>query len=217
MRFAREAWPFVLPFVPLAAILWWLGGSLWGALGLVAGFAVLLFFRDPARDCDAPDDVVVAPASGRVLRVDLVEAEALGEGRWRRVVTFLSVFDVHVQHVPVSGTVVSTKRTAGRKVAAFRRDADRLNESVLTVLRLESGETVGIRQIAGLVARRVVCYVERDQAVERGEHLGIIKFGSRVDLLVPERYAILVNEGDRVVNGRTPVAQPDKRRSTAEP
>jgi phosphatidylserine decarboxylase len=208
MRFAREAWPFVLPFVALAVLLWWSGAPRWaGPLAVVVAVLVLLFFRDPSRSFDGPPDLILAPANGRVTRVDTVEDPALGPGRWRRIVTFLSVFDVHVQQAPAAGTVVRSERTTGPKVAAFRPDADRLNESHLTVLRLADGDLVGVRQIAGLVARRVVCYLGEGQTVTRGQHLGIIKFGSRVDLLLPESYDILVSEGNRLTNGLTVVAR----------
>jgi phosphatidylserine decarboxylase len=215
MRFAREAWPFVLPFVVLAPVLWWLAGPAWGLGSLLMGLLVLLFFRDPRRTFDGSPDLILAPAAGLVTRVDLLHDTTLGEGRWHRIATFLSVFDVHVQHVPVTGTVERVSFVPGRKVAAFRRGADLVNERNLTVLRLADGGIVGVRQIAGLVARRVVCYLEEGQEVERGEYLGIIKFGSRVDLLVPEDYEVLVAVGEHVTNGLTPMARPRQRRATS--
>lgn len=215
MRFAREAWPFVLPFVALAVLLWWMNMPRWGALAAVFAALVLLFFRDPTRKFEGPPQLLLAPADGTVTRIDTVEEAALGPGRWRRIVTFLSVFDVHVQNVPVGGTVISSQRKTGRKVAAFRTDADRVNESHLTVLRLDNGDLIGIRQIAGLVARRVVCYVGEGQTVTRGQHLGIIKFGSRVDLFLPETYDVVVGVGDRLTNGLTVVARPAQSSSAA--
>ncbi len=208
MTFAREAWPFVLPFVILAAALFFFRHPAWGTAAALLAFGVLLFFRDPRRSFDGPETVVVAPADGLITRVDTVEDPAVGAGRFHRVVTFLSAFDVHVQRVPAGGEVVSSALKRGRKVAAFRDDAGEVNESWLTVIERPGGERLGIRQIAGLMARRVVCYLEQGQAVRRGEHLGLIKFGSRVDLLVPESYEILVAKGDRLRNGETPVARP---------
>ncbi len=207
MTFARESVPFVLPFAILSLGLFAWQQPIWGLIVALLGVAVLLFFRDPRRSFTGPDDTLVAPADGLVTRVDSLEDAALGPGRHQRVVTFLSVFDVHVQRVPTSGKIVSSGRTPGRKVAAFRHDADEVNESNLTVIERAQGDRIAIRQIAGLLARRVVCYLQTGQSVGRGEHLGIIKFGSRVDLLVPAHYEILVKKGDRLRNGETPVAR----------
>ncbi len=208
MTFAREGWPFVLPFVALAAILFLTRHPAWGATAALLAFAVLLFFRDPRRTFDGPESVVVAAADGVVTLVDMVEDPAVADGRMHRVVTFLSAFDVHVQRVPADGEVVVSGLKPGRKVAAFRADAGEVNESYLTVIRRPGGDLLGIRQIAGLMARRVVCYLEQGQTVRRGEHLGLIKFGSRVDLLVPASYQVLVEKGDRMRNGETPIARP---------
>ncbi len=208
MSFAKEAWPFVVPFAVLAAGLFAFGRPGWGWAAAAAAVLVLLFFRDPRRRFDGDPEVVLAAADGLVTRLDAVEDPAVGPGRWRRVVTFLSVFDVHVQRTPVAGRVVASELTRGRKVAAFRADAGRVNERHLVVLERAGGDLVGVKQVAGLVARRVVCYLESGEVVERGEHLGLIKFGSRVDVLVPEHYEVLVRKGDRVRAGVTPVARP---------
>lgn len=213
MTFAREAWPFVLPFVALAGVLFAYRQGVWAALTLLLACGLLLFFRDPARHFEGSRDVIVAAADGVVTRIDTIEDPAVGPGRFQRVVTFLSAFDVHVQRVPVDGLVVMSGLKPGRKVAAFREDAGDVNESYLTVIRLPEDrrpaeELIGVRQIAGLMARRVVCYLEQGQTVSRGQHLGLIKFGSRVDLLVPETYEVLVEKGQRMRNGETAVARP---------
>lgn len=208
MTFAKEAWPFVLPIVALAGGLFYFQKPAWGWAAAVLAFCVLLFFRDPRRHFNGDAGIVIAAADGLVTRVDVVEDPALGEGRWNRVVTFLSVFDVHVQRSPVEGRVISTELTRGRKVAAFREDADQVNEHQLTILERTNGDRVGVKQVAGLVARRVVCYLKSGDVVERGQHLGVIKFGSRVDVFVPEDYEILVKKGDRLKNGASVLARP---------
>jgi len=208
VRIAKEAWPFVLPFAVAAVVLAFAAGLGWGLSAALLGLGVLLFFRDPPRSFDGGPDWVIAPADGLVTSVETVEDAAVGEGRFHRVVTFLSAFDVHVQRTPVDGEVVASSFAAGRKVAAFRADAGEVNECHTTVIRRASGDLVGIRQIVGLMARRVVCYLHSGQRVVRGQHLGIIKFGSRVDLLVPESYEVVVKRGDRVQNGATPMARP---------
>lgn len=207
MRFAREGWPFVLPFVALAAVVGLLG-SFWGtSLCLLLAIAVLLFFRDPPRRFEGGPELLLAAADGIVTGVDEIEEPALGPGRFKRVITFLSAFDVHVQRLPASGTVIESTYRPGRKIAAFLAHADRVNQWHLAVIERPNGDRIGVRQIAGLLARRVVCHLREGQAVERGDHLGLIKFGSRVDLLVPCTYEVLVAEGQRLRNGETPVAR----------
>ncbi|HLX10363.1 MAG TPA: phosphatidylserine decarboxylase [Thermoanaerobaculia bacterium] len=208
MSFARESGPFVAPFALLAAIALYAGRPLWALTAGIAGLGVLAFFRDPARRFTGAPEIVLAPAAGLVTLVDAVEDPELGPGPWQRIVTFLSVFDVHVQKVPAGGEVIASRFAAGRKVAAFRADAGQVNEQHLTVIRRPGGDLVGVRQIAGLLARRVVCYLAVGDRIERGQPLGLIKFGSRVDLLLPASYQVLVKRGDRLRNGLTPVATP---------
>ena len=208
MTFARESWPFVLPFVAVALALYLAGHPRWALAALLVAFLVLLFFRIPSRRYEGDAGAVLAAADGLVTVVDEVEDPAVGPGRFHRVVTFLSVFDVHVQRAPAAGKVLASQLTRGRKVAAFREDAGTVNEQHLTVLELASGERIGMRQIAGLVARRVVCYLEPGDTVARGELFGLIKFGSRVDLLVPVSYRVVVKKGDRLKTGLSPVAFP---------
>jgi phosphatidylserine decarboxylase len=217
MTFAKEAWPFVLPFAFLAALLFLFGYPAWAVTALVVGLLTLLFFRDPKRHYEGDAGVVIAPADGLITRVDVIEDPEMGPGRFHRVVTFLSVFDVHVQKVPAAGEVTFSRHTPGRKVAAFREDAGDINEKHLSVIRRPDGGLVGVRQIAGLLARRVVCYLKEGDQVHRRQPMGLIKFSSRVDLLVPESYSLLVKKGDRVKNGFTPMAlpaQPDIKQET---
>jgi phosphatidylserine decarboxylase len=236
MRFASEGAPFVLPFVLAAALLLASGRPAWAAAAGAAALAVLAFFRDPARRYDGPPDVVLAPGAGVITAIEeFEEAEeipaipeigetpaapeipgkagaaarsALAPGRYTRVVTFLSVFDVHVQKAPAAGEVIASRHAAGRKLAAFRPEAGRVNEQHLSVIRRANGDLVGVSQIAGLLARRVVCYLRAGDRVDRGQPMGLIKFGSRVDLIVPATYELLVRRGDRVRNGLTPIAAP---------
>lgn len=169
MRIAKEAWPFVLPFAVASAALAVFSAFAWSAAAALVGVGVLLFFRDPPRSFEGHGSWVTAPADGIVTRVDTVEDPDVGPGRRRRIVTFLSAFDVHVQRSPVSGEVVASSLRPGRKVAAFREDAGEVNACHLSVIRRRAapaegaagvdGDLVGVRQIAGLMARRVVCYL----------------------------------------------------------
>ena len=207
MRFAPEAWPFVLPFAALAAVLFALRHPGWGLAALGAAVLLLLFFRDPRRRFQGSDGALLSAADGLVTRVDRVEAPDVGPGTFHRVVTFLSVFDVHVQKTPVAGRVVAARHTPGRKLAAFRHEAGDVNEQRLTVIETASGERVAVRQIAGLLARRVVCPLEEGDSVDRAHPMGLIKFGSRVDVLMPERFRVTVERGQRVKNGLTVIAE----------
>jgi len=207
MSFAKEAWPFVLPFAVAAGVLFLLGHPRWGAAALVVGFLVLLFFRDPARRFDGPAGTVIAPADGVVMEVALVEDPEIGAGQFHRVVTFLSVFDVHVQRCPVEGEVVHSRLRRGAKLAAFKPEVGEKNEAWTSVFVRANGDRVGVRQLAGLLARRVVSYLKVGDHKARGEHLGVIKFGSRVDLFFPASYRVLVAKGQRLRNGETPVAE----------
>jgi len=211
MGFAREAWPFVLPPALAAIVLLGIGQPIAAAIAAVLAALLLLFFRDPASRFDGEGDVVVAPAWGKVLRVEPAEDPAVSAEPLHRIVTFLSVFDVHLQRAPISGRVVRCETTPGRRVAAFRHDAGEVNEGRLTVIEDDGGDRVGVRQIVGLLARRIVCYFRPGQCVGRGETLGLIKFGSRVDLLVPRRYEVLVRPGARLRGGSTPVARSGRR------
>ncbi len=208
MKFAKEAWPFVVPTLLASAVLFVLGWTGSGATVLFLALLLLLFFRDPARRFDGLDSIVVAPADGKITEVSLVQDAEIGPGSFHRVVTFLSVFDVHVQRCPVSGEVIHSGLRRGLKKAAFRPDVGEKNEAHTNVFRLGDGTRIGVRQLAGLIARRVVSYLREGESHRRGELLGVIKFGSRVDLFVPESYEVRVRVGDRVRNGETPMAAP---------
>ena len=209
MKFAREAWPFVALALLASGGLALLIEHAWPVLvGLALAAFVLWFFRNPARSYDGPVDVVVAAADGVVTEVGTVFDPLVRDGESLRIVTFLSVFNVHVQRAPVEGEVVVATRRAGKKLAAYKPDIDLANESHLTVLRRQEGDLIGVRQIVGLIARRIVPWLRLTQVVERGELLGLIKFGSRVDLILPPTYEILVKKGDKLRCGETPVAMP---------
>ncbi len=208
MKFAREAWPFVLPFLAAAGVFWLVGILLAAVSMTVLGLLVLLFFRDPTRNYDGPPDVVLAPAEGTVTAVEVITDSALGDETWRRISIFLSVFNVHTQKTPVEGVVIGSIASPGKKLPAYRKEAGDVNENHLTLLRRTQGDLIAVRQIAGLVARRIVSRLQAGQRVVQGEPLGLIKFGSRVDVFVPMSYDPLVEKGQRVISGETPIAMP---------
>ena len=207
MSFAKEAWPFVVPVASVALLLALFGKNRWALAATLLACGLLFFFRIPQRESKAGADALLSPANGKVLKIDQIEDPDVGPGRFHRVVIFLSVFNVHVQRAPAAGRVVASQYTAGKKLAAFNPRAGEVNEQHLTVFEHPVQGRIGVRQIAGLVARRVVTYLEEGQEVERGQLIGVIKFGSRVDLLVPVSYHLEVEVGQKVLEGATIVAR----------
>lgn len=201
-------------FVALGYLAYMVGGFIrefWPVLVvtyLVFVVFVLYFFRDP--DPIAPSDLnaIVAPGHGKVDLIDeTAELEFMG-GPCKRISTFLSVFDVHVQNAPVHGQIVYTQHKPGLFMNAMRTECATHNENVLIgfVPLLRPTEKVGVRLIAGLIARRIVPWVSAGDIVPRSERIGLIQFGSRVDLYLSLKAQIIVQEGDKVVGGQTVVA-----------
>ena len=214
---AREGMPFVVVCTVLvvATILWARSGG-WGVraaapavMGIVALF-VLYFFRDPERTVPPGRDVVVSPADGRVVSVGPVAEEGFMGGPATRVTIFLSVFDVHVQRAPLGGQVGDYSYRAGAFLPAWREEASDGNERA--TLGIETGEgPVVVRQIAGLIARRIVTYPREGDRVAKGDRIALIRFGSRVDLFLPPDWPVAVEPGDVVRGGETPVATAGRR------
>jgi phosphatidylserine decarboxylase len=167
---------------------------------------VFYFFRDPERapDSDEPE-TILAPADGRVTDIELIEEPLLFEGPARRVSVFLSIFDVHVQHSPYEGMVRLLRYQPGGFAPAFLKDTQ-ANESNLIGLMTPRGP-VGVKQIAGILARRIICWPQVGDFLGRGERLGLIKFGSRVDLLLPPEVEVLARVGQQVYGGQTVVGR----------
>lgn len=189
MRIDSAAWPLAAGLgVAAAALAWW---SWWLAVVPAAGLLFTLnFFRDPERATPSDPTAIVSPADGRIIRADA-----------RRVSVFMNVFDVHVCRAPVAGRVVDVRHVAGDFLAAFRDEASDHNERTTIVLAPERGEPVPFTLVAGLVARRIVCRVEPGRALAAGERVGLIRFGSRVDVDLPAGARPTVAVGDRVVAG----------------
>ena len=201
MRIAREGIFYVLVPAALAVIVLLLG--LWPVALLLVILAAFMafFFRDPERQPPIDPDIVVAPADGRVTRVRPVEEG--NNGRSATVVSiFLSPLDVHINRAPIAGDVTNVSYTRGRFLMATNENASLVNEqNALTI----KGERITIvcKQIAGILARRIVCWKRPGERVELGERFGLIKFSSRTDVLLPASVEVLVAEGSRVQGGTT--------------
>lgn len=197
---AREGWPFVLVPAALGLGVRLLGGRRLAWPLLAASAASLAFFRDPERTPPSTPGAVLAPADGRVTIVDEREDPFVGPAT--RVSIFLSPLDVHVNRAPIAGLVVSSVYTTGQFMPAYRPEVDEVNERCAVHLQGD-GVRVTVVQIAGTVARRVVCRVGAGDRLEAGQRFGMIRFGSRTDCYVPRGTHVLVEPGDRVRAGET--------------
>ncbi len=206
LPFAREAIPFALPLALLAllffAICW--GKSGWITLAIL--FFVLYFFRDPIRVSPVGDDLIVSPADGKVCKIDTAyESPDHPEGSIC-ISIFLSIFNVHIQRVPLSGKVVRKHYNKGKFLAAWDHKASLDNEQCIVALDTKVGK-VAVKQIAGLIARRIITWINPGDEVQKGDRLGLIRFGSRVDLILPGSVKINCEVGDVVKGGESIMAK----------
>ena len=214
MKLAREGYPFVAAGLLLAGILWagiWAGvGGLWTTLAAwtVTALAlfVLWFFRNPEPVSPPDASLVVAPGQGKVIVIDEADEPTFMRGRARRISIFLSVFDVHVQRHPVGGTVAHRTYRPGTYAVAWLDKASDDNEQASLGIETPEGRVL-VRQIAGLIARRIITDPSEGEQVERGLRLGLIRFGSRVDLFLPLHWEVLCSVGDRVRVGSSVLAR----------
>jgi phosphatidylserine decarboxylase len=194
-----------------------IGAVILDAAGVLIGLWILFalfafyFFRDPDPMTPTGKNLVIAPGHGKVDAIDATTEPDFMGGECQRVSIFLSVIDIHVQNAPVTARVAFFKHTPGQYLNALNADSAKLNENVL--LGLESveplGEKIGVRLIAGLIARRIVPWVQQNDPVQRGERISLIQFGSRVDVYLSRNAKIKVQLGDKVIGGETVIASFD--------
>ena len=198
-------WPFIGGALAAAALVgWWAGW--WGAAPfLLLTLLFLFFFRDPDRVISAASKGVLSPADGRVMITGPVTGPAAPAGNWQQISIFLSPMDVHVNRMPVSGRVTKVEYHPGRFLPAYRAEAGDLNEFT-EVWVDHGGQTLVVRQIVGVLARRIVCRAKEGDEVKAGDRFGVMKFGSRMDVFVPTSARITVRPNDRVVGGVTTIA-----------
>ena len=166
------------------------------------------FFRDPERNGPSDNGLILAPADGKVVTIKEEPGSEGGANRGRiRISIFLSLLDVHVNRAPVQGSVGSIRYQPGKFLAAFKEEASQANEQNAVRLSNRTGGEVEVVQIAGLLARRIICYVKEGQELARGQRLGIIMFGSRVDLFLPDGASVAVAVGQKVKGGETVIGK----------
>ena len=206
MRIDDAGYPFVLGALVPAAAFFALRHPVWALSFVALASALGFFFRDPDRDIPDGAQLVVAPADGRIMYAGPAELSVTPDGDWLQVSVFLSPLDVHVNRTPVAGRVVEVEYRPGRFLPAYR--AESASENERSEIRIDhAGQAVIVRQIVGVVARRVVCRLTPDMYVERGDRLGIIKFGSRVDVFLPLGSVLRVDVHARVRGGETVIAE----------
>lgn len=205
MLIDRAGLPFILVALGVALLAGWGAGRVWAVPFLVLAAFFVFFFRDPNRTAPTAPGLVVSPADGRVMIAGDPPGPGAPKGEWRQISIFLSPMDVHVNRTPVEGAVTHVEYHPGRFLPAYRVEAGQLNEWT-EVWFERSGRPIVLRQIVGILARRIVCRVKPGDRVERGQRFGVMKFGSRIDLFVPVDSTISVKPGDRVVAGETTLA-----------
>ena len=198
----KEAWPYLAGGVLVTLGLGVWVGAAWAIPAALLTLALASFFRDPARRIPQDPRLVLSPADGKVVAIEGARGEEAGG---RCVSIFLSLFNVHVNRAPVDGRVTGIRYTPGSFLPAYHEKASDLNEQNLILLETGNGP-MAVKQIAGVIARRIRCWKAAGDTVSRGERIGFITFGSRVDLILPARAELRVAVGDRVRGGTTVVA-----------
>jgi phosphatidylserine decarboxylase len=204
VKIDRAAFPFVALAAIPPALCFWFGASGFAWPLLVLPLAVALFFRDPERASPRDPAQVLAPADGKVMFAGEARTDEAPPGEWRQVTIFLSLLDVHINRSPVGGVVTRVDYHAGSYLPAYRREAFRNERSEIWIDH--DGTAVVARQVVGVLARRVVCRVKAGDSVSGGGRIGLMKFGSRMDVFVPATSELRVSAGDTVRAGVSVIA-----------
>ncbi len=205
MGIDRAGWPFILGALVIAVAVGFWFGRAWSVPFLVLSAFFLFFFRDPERHPPAGDHLVLSPADARVMVAGETVWPGAPAGDWQVISMFLSPMDVHINRMPVGGTVTRVEYHPGKFLPAYKKEAGELNEWTEVWIDRPGGAVVA-RQIVGILARRIVCRAEVGDVVKAGDRYGVMKFGSRMDLFLPRTATILVKAGDKVVGGETKLA-----------
>ena len=200
---------FIAIFAVVTLLMFWLLPDVFGWIGVILTLWCVYFFRDPERTTPVREGLVIAPADGRVSDIREMTPPPeldLEEGEYTRVSIFMNVFDVHVNRAPVDGKIIALTYIPGKFLNAELDKASTDNERQAFTLQMKDGRRVGVVQIAGLVARRIVRFVERDDELLAGQRFGLIRFGSRLDVWLPEGVTPSVLVGQRTYAGETVIA-----------
>lgn len=198
---ARPGYPFIFASAFTTAVMALLGLTLWALLGLASTVFIVYFFRDPDRVVPNAAGTVVSPADGRVIAIEKADETPYYDGECKKISIFMSVFNVHINRIPYEGMVSSISYFPGKFIAANRDKASSDNERNAVFIETDQGQRITAVQIAGLIARRIICHIQSGEIVRRGQRLGMICFGSRVDLYLPVETTIAVAVGEHVRAG----------------
>jgi phosphatidylserine decarboxylase len=204
---AKAGFPFIFAASFITAVFALLGMAILAILGTVVTLFICFFFRDPDRAVPNLEGTLVSPADGKVIAVEPLPSSQYSEGPCQKISIFMNIFNVHVNRVPCAGTVKEIDYFPGKFFNASLDKASAENEHNALMIETESGRPLCMVQIAGLVARRIICAVQRGHAVTKGQRMGLICFGSRVDLYLPEDAVIGVTVGDRVKAGTSIIGE----------
>lgn len=201
-----EGFPFIAVFglITLLAVIF-LEQSWIAALPLLATLFTCWFFRNPERHPPEDEKIIVSPADGKVIQIDEDVTHELLSQPCRKISVFMNIFNVHVNRVPYSGTVSAIRYTPGRFISANLDKASEQNERNAILVLTGTGKEILTIQVAGLIARRIVCWVKKGDIVNRGERFGMIRFGSRLEIFMPKETKIFVKIGENVRAGETPL------------
>lgn len=206
MLIDKAGFPFIGGALLIAVLVGlWLGRA-WSVPFLILAAFFLFFFRDPERRPPADANVLVSPADARVMAVGPFPGKGAPPGEWHWISMFLSPLDVHVNRTPAAGTVTRVEYHPGRFLPAYKPEAGELNEWTEVWFDTPGGPVV-VRQIVGILARRIVCRLSVGDQVAAGQRFGVMKFGSRIDMFVPRSATILAKVGEKVVGGETVIAK----------
>ncbi len=200
---AKEGLPYSIVLTVLLVVCVLLGWTFFTVLTLIATLLVVNFFRDPERDVPQVPRAVLAPADGRIIFAGKAFEDRFLNSETLKISIFMSIFDVHVNRIPFSGEVERIHYEKGTFFAASLDKASRKNEHNAVVLRIPGGEKIVFVQVAGLIARRIDCWLQPGERVQRGERFGMIRFGSRLDVFVPTDSRLAVYKGQRVTAGES--------------
>lgn len=202
---ALEGFPFIilsLVFTVFAAFF----GILWFTVVLAAiSVFIICFFRNPERNFQDEDKLVISPADGKIIKIEEVDVQGSINGRFKKISIFMNIFNVHVNRAPCEGMVEKIHYHTGKFLSANLDKASAENERNEVMIRLKDGRTIWAVQIAGLIARRIVCWTSEGSHIKKGERFGLIRFGSRVEVFLPVDSRIVVKLNDKVRAGQTPL------------
>ncbi|MFN4309851.1 MAG: phosphatidylserine decarboxylase [Ferrovibrio sp.] len=205
----REGWKFIAIFAVVTLVLFWIAEPL-GWLGVILTCWCAYFFRDPPRVTPVRDGLLISPADGVVQMIERAappEELGMGSDPRQRISVFMNVFDVHVNRAPADGEITALAYRPGKFLNAALDKASTDNERQSMRLKLKTGKEIAVVQIAGLVARRILCEVQDGQQLRAGERFGLIRFGSRVDVYLDDGMVPLVCVGQRMIAGETVIAE----------